>query len=406
MYEISRKQERERRKIIFPARLHVRDITENVVGLDLAEMGCRIKSKYRFNILSKIILEFYIPSDKEEGKYVVGDPMGNVIVRWTKPSKQQGYFILGLEFGSKPRENHGVTELLVGPRSQTAKQLKCQNKSLIGHYVECFACGQKNIPQYSLRSKAVHVQNNIFDIPTYGEPAPGFDSMDYNLLYLTICPNCHFTAPADEFFKFSEEDEPYHHTFPAKNFSERWAEVQAELSEDYEKLKDGIEGEKRSVEQAFLSYELATRTFQTLCEVNPTNGAFVGLLAMIRARHAQLCITYPVDSPEKGKEKAQELLLAAQKDLDDGFSSLDEVPSLLATKLLIAISIYLKDVDITGKYMKYLDRFDAMEKPVEGSQTEKTLLNVRAKVEELYRKRHEYHRDQMKNFLPQKMSGG
>ena len=37
MYEISRKQERERRKIIFPARLHVRDITENVVGLDLAE---------------------------------------------------------------------------------------------------------------------------------------------------------------------------------------------------------------------------------------------------------------------------------------------------------------------------------------------------------------------------------
>ena len=124
MYEISRKQERERRKIIFPARLHVRDITENVVGLDLAEMGCRIKSKYRFNILSKIILEFYIPS-REEGKYVVGDPMGNVIVRWTKPSKQQGYFILGLEFGSKPRENHGVTELLVGPRSQTAKQLKC-----------------------------------------------------------------------------------------------------------------------------------------------------------------------------------------------------------------------------------------------------------------------------------------
>ena len=155
-----------------------------------------------------------------------------------------------------------------------------------------------------------------------------------------------------------------------------------------------------------MSYELANRTFQTLCEVNPTNGAFVGLLAMIRARHAQLCITYPVDSPEKGKEKAQELLLAAQKDLDDGFSNLDEVPSLLATKLLVAISIYFKDVDITGKYMKYLDRFDAMEKPVEGSQTEKTLLNVRAKVEELYRKRHEYHRDQMKNFLPQKMSGG
>ena len=62
MYEISRKKEKERRKIVFPARLHVRNITEDVVGLDLAQMGCRIKSKYRLNILSKLILEFYIPS--------------------------------------------------------------------------------------------------------------------------------------------------------------------------------------------------------------------------------------------------------------------------------------------------------------------------------------------------------
>ena len=112
MYEMSRTQERERRKVIFPARLHVRNITEDVVGLDLMEMGCRIKSKYRINILSKLILEFYVPSSKDEGKYVVGDPMGNVIVRWTKPSKQEGYFILGLEFGSKPRENHRLVNYL------------------------------------------------------------------------------------------------------------------------------------------------------------------------------------------------------------------------------------------------------------------------------------------------------
>ena len=36
------------------------------------------------------------------------------------------------------------------------------------------------------------------------------------------------------------------------------------------------------------SYELTTRTFQTLCEVNPSNGAFPGLLAMIRARHCTI----------------------------------------------------------------------------------------------------------------------
>ena len=327
--------------------------------------------------------------------------MGNVIVRWSKPSKQEGYFILGLEFGAEPRENHGVTELLGGRRCETAKTLKCQNSSLMGHYAECFACGQKSIRQYSLKKKAVHIQNNIFGIPTYCEPVPGLDPIDYNLLYLTICPNCHFTAPGDEFFKISKEDEPYHHTFPSAKFSERWSEVQAELSEKYEKLKDGIEGEERSIEQALLSYELATRTFETLCEVEPTNGSFLGLLAMIRTRHSQVCISYPIDSPEKGKERAHKLLLEAQTDLDENFGSLDEVQSLLAAQLLIAISIYFKDIDVTGKYMKFLDQFDSREKPDENSQIGKTLLQVRTTVEELYKNRHDYHKDQLKTFMPQ-----
>ena len=398
MYEMSRTQERERRKVIFPARLHVRNITEDVVGLDLAEMGCRIKSKYRINILSKLILEFYVPSNKDEGKYVVGDPMGNVIVRWTKPSKQEGYFILGLEFGSKPRENHRIKELLVGPRSSALESMSCKNTSLMGHYAECYACGELNIPQYSLKKKAVHVQNNIFGIPTYGEPVPGLDPIDYNRLCLTICPNCHFTGPGDEFFKFSKEDEP---PFPVASFSKRWAEVQAELTEKYEATKEGINGEERSVEQALLSYELATRTFQTLCEVNPSNGAFPGLLAMIRARHAQFCMTYPVESQEKGKERAHELLIEAQTDLDESFGKLDEMQSLLAAQLLIAISIYFKDIDVTGKYMKFLDQFDSREKPDENSQIGKTLLQVRTTVDELYQNRHEYHKDQLKTFMPQ-----
>ena len=398
MYEMSRTQERERRKVIFPARLHVRNITEDVVGLDLAEMGCRIKSKYRINILSKLILEFYVPSNKDEGKYVVGDPMGNVIVRWTKPSKQEGYFILGLEFGSKPRENHRIKELLVGPRSSALESMSCNNTSLMGHYAECYACGELNIPQYSLKKKAVHVQNNIFGIPTYGEPVPGLDPIDYNRLYLTICPNCHFTGPGDEFFKFSKEDEP---PFPVASFSKRWAEAQAELTEKYEATKEGINGEERSVEQALLSYELATRTFQTLCEVNPSNGAFPGLLAMIRARHAQFCMTYPVESQEKGKERAHELLIEAQTDLDESFGKLDEMQSLLAAQLLIAISIYFKDIDVTGKYMKFLDQFDSREKPDENSQIGKTLLQVRTTVDELYQNRHEYHKDQLKTFMPQ-----
>jgi hypothetical protein len=401
MYEMARTKERERRKVIFPARLHVRNKTENVVGLDLAAKGCRIKSKSNINILSKLILEFYIPSAKEDGKYTLGDPIGDVLVRWTKPSHKKGYFIHGLEFGSVPRDNHGINYFLGKEHSGFAEKLTCENSSLKGHYVECFACSHQSIEQYSLKKESVHTQNNIFGIPTYGEPFPGLDPIDYNLLYLTICPNCNFTAPGDEFFKYSEEDEP---SFRIETFSDKWAEGRAELSEKYETLKEGINGEERSVEQSLLGYELATGTFRTLCDVDPKNGAFVGLLAMIRARQAQLCITNLVEPSDNGKEKAQELLMEAQKDLDENFEKLNEIQSLLAAQLLVAISVYFKDIDITGKYMKYLDRFDAMEKPAEGSQTAKTLSKARITVEELYKNRHEYHKDQLKTFLPQKIS--
>ena len=40
-----------------------------------------------------------------------------------------------------------------------------------------------------------------------------------------------------------------------------------------------------------------------------------------------------------GKEKAQELLVEAQKDLDENFEKLDEIQSLLAAQLLVATSI-------------------------------------------------------------------
>ena len=80
--------------------------------------------------------------------------------------------------------------------------------------------------QYSLRSKAVHIKNNIFGIPTFGEPVDGKDPIDYNYPYLTICPNCNFTAPGDEFFKFSQEDEP---SFDVSKFSEKWNTEKAEL---------------------------------------------------------------------------------------------------------------------------------------------------------------------------------
>ena len=56
MSDMSEIRVHERRRIVFPARLHVHNHIENVVGLDLSEGGCRLRCKRPVNIFSKVLL--------------------------------------------------------------------------------------------------------------------------------------------------------------------------------------------------------------------------------------------------------------------------------------------------------------------------------------------------------------
>ena len=58
MSDMSEIRVHERRRIVFPARLHVHNHIENVVGLDLSEGGCRIRCKRPVNIFSKVLQNF------------------------------------------------------------------------------------------------------------------------------------------------------------------------------------------------------------------------------------------------------------------------------------------------------------------------------------------------------------
>ena len=63
----------------------------------------------------------------------------------------------------------------------------------------------------------------------YGEPVPGLDPIDYNRLYLTICPNCHFTVLVMNFLNLAKKM-----NLRSQLILQKMAEVQAELTEKYE----------------------------------------------------------------------------------------------------------------------------------------------------------------------------
>ena len=96
MSDMSEIRVHERRRIVFPARLHVHNHIENVVGLDLSEGGCRIRCKRPVNIFSKVLLEIYIPSSSKKGEYTVCDAIGSVSMSKTKNKACLEFEILDL----------------------------------------------------------------------------------------------------------------------------------------------------------------------------------------------------------------------------------------------------------------------------------------------------------------------
>lgn len=60
--------------------------------------------------------------------------------------------------------------------------------------VKCPVCNQVNISCYELRAKSLQVLLNKFLVPTY-QGTSGFDTVDYNLLAVTVCPRCLFASP-------------------------------------------------------------------------------------------------------------------------------------------------------------------------------------------------------------------
>jgi hypothetical protein len=71
----------------------------------------------------------------------------------------------------------------------------------------------------------------------------------------------------------------------------------------------------------------------------------------------------------------------------------------MSAQVMIAISIYFSDIDTLGRYIKFVDNFDATSKPEQGSQTAKVLMQIRMTVRELYQNRDIYHKEKINIFL-------
>lgn len=60
--------------------------------------------------------------------------------------------------------------------------------------VACPVCNQPDITCYELRAKSQQITMNRFQVPYY-RSAPSYKTVDYTLIYVTVCPRCLFASP-------------------------------------------------------------------------------------------------------------------------------------------------------------------------------------------------------------------
>src|SRR5690606_3391313 len=99
---------------------------------------------------------------------------------------------------------------LASPEPQSTTRHVEGNSSLLIHQVTCpFHPQPTTLDRYVLRSGKIETEMSFFDVPIYKSATRGGDFIDYNVLGVTVCPQClfasndpaHFADPAERSIK-------------------------------------------------------------------------------------------------------------------------------------------------------------------------------------------------------------
>ncbi len=212
-----------------------------------------------------------------------------------------------------------------------------QNNSLLIHQAFCaFHEPPAPVDRYLLRAGKIETEITFFDLPLYTAPARGADFVDFNLLSVTVCPQCLFAS-----------NDPAHFIDPAEKSVEpvRWNTATATALAGREpfrrSLAKGLDANffthARTPNQALIATALAIDCAQTIFEHNKHTMPLEQLrLANHHLRAMQLHQTLKHDDA-----LIEQSARSAYAHLRTAFTLLDG-PALYKTiQQLVAVAIYL-----------------------------------------------------------------
>jgi len=220
-------------------------------------------------------------------------------------------------------------------------------------FLKCPACYLAHIPSHDLKAKSLQVLTDRFGMPHYHKTAR-FQAVDFNLLSVTICPQCLYASPDKR--DFIARDPARGGEIPARLHQGDLAAILAAADE----RSNWIAEQKLDIYQDLM---VRTRT--------PSAGIAAYELAILRARiefsrnvpfsiykmggytlkQATIAFTYEMD-PLPWYEKAlQHYLTCFERSNAPGFQFDGQV-----LYLIIALAVRMGNFDVAGSYLGVLDR--------------------------------------------------
>ncbi len=360
---------------------------DNVVCQNISVNGCMVLINTVLNPRTLINLRFYGKKTDGGDGHELYDMLTGKVQWYRRTGRNKG--VIGIEFTSKANENHGVLQLLDPARFvKEVKRLKSASSSLMGSYVKCYVCGQKDIHQWKLRAKSMLSTTNIFGVPVYTEPLANKDFCDFNLLRVTVCPNCFFASGLPNYFQKTFEDTS---PFNSGVFYKPWMSTLDDRKKKATPHKGALFSDTRGVEQALVAYDLSIETHELMVELTGSYDESRNTIMLLMFQ-AEIYMSTGNRSAAEGN------LSKALNKLEKIFGHLEKEAIIRAALLLCLIHLYFKNMKEFGSYMTFMVNYNQDGKVSPDSTEGKVLKQCQDTLNKAYEYREELNKDKLSNF--------
>lgn len=220
-------------------------------------------------------------------------------------------------------------------------------------YLKCPACYVARIPSHDLKAKSLQVLVDRFGMPHYHKTAR-FQEVDYNLLSVTVCPQCLYASPDKR--DFIARDPARGAEVPARLHQGELAAILAAADERTDWLTsqkldviEHIVTRDRSPRAGIASYQMAIfRARIEFARNVPFSAYKMGGYAL---KQMTIAGTYGIDPVPYATAALNSYLTCFERSNAPGFQFDAQI-----LYLIVALGIRLEKLDVAGSYMGVLDR--------------------------------------------------